>query len=585
MSTPNAGGPAAPSLGCHDPEVVEQAVHVAANAMFLARRDGRICWVNGAFERLFGYGAEEVLGQTPSLLKSGRQTTAFYRELWDTILSGQVWRGHLSNRRKSGAVFDVEQTITPVCDAQGHASHFFVVYEDITERLRSEREIERLAMYDSVTGLANRNRFLSRLGEALARSRRSGRPLTVMLLDLDHFKSVNDHLGHAGGDELLGQVGRCLAGTLRETDLVARLSGDEFAVLVEDLARPEQAIESAQRLIDTLGEPFKVLGATLKIGGSVGIAVSGSGEDTPESLLRNADIAMYQAKSGGRGRFQFFDNAMDLSARRRHATELALREALREDRLELVYQPQLNMRTGELVGAEALLRWRDDALGSVPTAELLALAEQNGLIFAINDWVLHRAIAEITELLRAAPGAPPVAINVSAGQFDRVGFASSVEALLASHALNPSALLLEITETVMLRPSLTVHDNLRTLSRMGVRIAIDDFGTGYSSLPALRDFQIDVIKLDLDHVRGIGRSRRDEHLLRGIIGLGRHLGLAMIAEGVETTAQRDFLLREGCDVGQGYLFERELPVSRLAEWIQRGLRQGIAPESAMSRRS
>lgn len=551
-----------------DPATVTQAVRVAANAMFIAGRDGRICWVNWAFTRLFGYSAEEALGNSPRILKSGRQSADYYRELWDTISAGRVWRGHLSNRRKGGAIFDVEQTITPVRDARGDISHYLAVYEDITERLRSEQRIERLAMFDSVTGLPNRNQFHARLTEALARSRRSGRALGVMLVDLDHFKNVNDTLGHAGGDELLGQIGRCMSGVLRDTDVVSRLSGDEFAVLIENLVRPEQALDSAQRLLDVLHLPFKVMGATLRTGASIGIAISGDSEDTPERLLRNADLAMYQAKTQGRGRFQFFDAAMDLAARRRHALEQALRQALREDTLELVYQPQVDMRTGDIVGAEALLRWNDPAGGRVPTAELIAIATQSGMILAVDDWVLRQATRQLAELRRQSPHMPPLAVNLSAAQLDRVGLAGALEDALRQNGLPAAALSIEISETLMLRPSLVVHENLRALTRMGVGIGIDDFGTGHSSLPALREFPLDSIKLDSTYVRGIGHSRRDEQLLRGMIGLAGHLDLRVLAEGIETREQRDFLLREGCTLGQGHLFERELSAGDFLELLR-----------------
>ena len=555
------------SIACHDSDLIEQAVHVAANAMFLADRSGRISWINSAFARLYGYAAHEVIGQTPRVLKSGHQSATFYRELWDTIRHGRIWRGHLCNRHKNGAVLDVDQTITPVCDDRGEVTHYFAVYEDITERLRSEQQLTQLAMFDSLTGLPNRNRFHARLHDAFARSRRSEHPLAVMLLDLDRFKNINDTLGHAGGDELLCQVGRGMASTLRDTDLVARLSGDEFAVILEDITLPDQAIDSAQRLLDMLSSPFKVHGATVQIGASIGIAVSGAPAETPEQLLGNADLAMYQAKSRGRMRFQFFDATMDLSARRRHEMRESLRQALREGSLTLAYQPQVDMRSGQMVGAEALLRWNHPQRGPIPAAEFIGIAEQDGMITVLNDWVLHTAIAQIATLHRTTPAMPPVAINISAGQFERVDLAATVQMLLERHGLPGAALHLEITETLMLRSSLAVHENLRLLTQMGVLLSVDDFGTGYSSLPALREYPIHAIKLDISYVRGIGKSARDERLLAGIIALAQKLELEVIAEGVETPAQRDFLLREGCTVAQGFLYQPALPAREVREWV------------------
>ena len=574
--------PAAATVGCHDPDLIEKAVHVAANAMFLADRSGRITWINSAFTRLYGYGANEILGQTPRVLKSGRQSDAFYRELWTTIRAGRIWRGHLCNRHKNGAVLDVDQTITPVCDDRGDVTHYFVVYEDITERLRSEQQLTQLAMYDSLTGLPNRNQFHARLTEAFARARRSENPIAVLLVDLDHFKNVNDTLGHAGGDELLCQVGRTMASTLRNTDLVARLSGDEFAVIIEGIAQPDQAIDSAQRLIDVLSNPFKVYGVAVQVGASIGIAISGNRDETPEGLLKNADLAMYQAKSRGRMRFQFFDAAMDQSARRRHEMRESMRHALRDGSLSLSYQPQVDMHSGKMVGAEALLRWNHPQHGAIPAAEFIGIAEQDGMIAVLNDWVLHTALAQIAALHSTVPTMPPVAVNISAGQFERVDLATTVASLLACHDLPGSALRLEITETLMLRSSLAVHENLRVLSQLGVLLSVDDFGTGYSSLPSLREFPIHAIKLDMGYVRNIGKSERDERLLAGMISLAQKLGLGVIAEGVESHAQRDFLLREGCTVAQGHLYARAIPAEHLPAWILENCQAHPSKSSAAS---
>lgn len=544
------------------------AMDTAANPMFLADRNGCIQWANPAFEQLYGYPLAEIRGKTPRILKSGRQSTDFYQDLWRTIASGQVWRGQLTNRKRSGELLDVEQTVTPLRLDGGPITHFLAVYEDISHRLRTEQSFARLALFDSLTGLANRVSFQRRTAEALSRARRNDKPIAVMMVDLDYFKNVNDTLGHAAGDSLLIQVAQRMPPCLRDSDTVARLSGDEFAVLIDDLARPEQAVASAQRLLDALHEPFEVQGHSLRIGASIGIALSSSTDDGPEGLLHHADLAMYQAKTSGRGRYQFFDAAMDAAARRRYTTELALRTALREDALEIVYQPQVDLSSGAIVGAEALLRWTDPVHGVIGPDEFVNLAEQTGLIFALNDWVLRRVLSELSAWRASGVTTVPVVINVSAGHFDKVGMADSIKALLQEYCLPASAIRIEITETVMLQPSTTVHDNLRGLWGQGIAIGVDDFGTGFSSLPALRQFPIDYLKLDLSYVGGIGQPGRDEQLLRAIIGLGRTMGIQVIAEGVETEQQARFLRAEGCPLAQGFLYSPGVPGAAFLELLR-----------------
>lgn len=523
-------------------------------------------------------------GQTPRILKSGRHTVQFYRTLWDTIADGRVWRGHLCNRHQSGELLDVDQTITPIRDEHDGISHYFVVYVDRSGRLHNENALAQPVLVDSLTGLPNRDHFQARLGEALARSRRSGKAVGVLLLNLDQFKSVNDRYGQGSGDDLLGQVGRRLTSTLRDTDLVARLSGDAFAMLIEDMTSQEQAIDSSQRLLELLTAPFNVRGALAQLTASIGIAISGASASTPERLLHHADVAMLGAKArGGSSCFQFHDMATDIAARQRHGTRAALRTALRSNHLSLMYQPQVDLRSGRAVGAEALLRWKDPVRGWVPPAEFIALAEEDGMLLALNDWVLYNATAQMASLRVRIPEMVPVAVNLSASQFDRVELTSMVEGLLAMHGLPGSALRLEITETAMLRASRVVHDNLLSLASMGVQVSVDDFGTGYSSLPSLREFPLNAIKVDVSYVGGIGRSRRDEQLISAIICLAQKLGLDVIAEGVETAEQRDFLLAEGCTVAQGHFYAGALPIDDFVAWMRRGDGAERAPEQIAHR--
>ncbi len=552
------------------------AMNQAANAMFIADRMGRICWINAAFSALYGYELGDICGETPRKLKSGRQTAEFYVDLWRAISSGEVWRGQLSNRKKDGEVVDVEQTITPLRREDGRVTHYLAVYEDITHRLRTERTMARLVMFDSLTGLPNRSNFRQRLAEALTRAQRTDKPVAVMMLDLDHFKKINDTVGHAGGDQLLVQIGTRMQSIVRASDTVARLSGDEFAVIAEDLDRPDKALESAQRILETVQEPIELQGHAVRVSASIGIALSGAASDSPEQLLHKADLAMYQAKAAGRGRVQFFDATMDAAARYRYEIERALRSALRDDVLTMVYQPQVFMDTGRIVGAEALVRWNDRERGPVAPDEFVQLAEQTGLIFALNDWVLRRVIREIATMQSRWKHPVPVAINLSAGHFENHGLAQQIASMLKDAGVPASLVRLEITETVMLRSNDTVNANLRELAALGISIGIDDFGTGYSSLPSLREFPIDYIKLDRSFVSGIQRSTREELLLNAIISLATAMRLDVIAEGVETAEQADFLLAAQCPLGQGFRFSPGVPMSAFLELLEAG---SIAPRT------
>lgn len=551
-------------------ELHASAMEGAANPMFLAERSGAIRWVNHAFELLYGYTLEEIKGKTPRVLKSGRQTSDFYQELWRTISAGSVWRGQLTNRKRGGELFDVEQTITPLRVGSSRVTHFLAVYEDITQRLRSEQSVVHMAMHDSLTGLPNRGQFLRRAEIAFSRARRIGKSYGVIMIDLDHFKAVNDTLGHSAGDDLLIQVASRLQATVRDTDVVARLSGDEFSVLIEDLSRPDQVVELAQRLLQVIRKPFDILGRPIEIGASMGIAVSSATDVTPAQLLKNADLAMYKAKGAGRGQFQFFDSSMDAAARLRYSTETALREALRDDKLYLVFQPQVDLDDGRIIGAEALLRWTDEKRGPVPPHEFVTLAEQTGMIFALNDWVVRHALKQISAWINQGVNLVPISVNISAGQFVHAGYADPVIAMLKQYDVPPNLLKFEITESMILYPGSAVNDNLISLSQAGIRIGIDDFGTGFSSLSSLRDFAIDHLKLDISFVRGIGHSEREERLLRAIVGLAHNMGLHLVAEGVERPDQVRFLLGENCKNAQGFLYSEGVLPEEFAKLLAGG---------------
>jgi diguanylate cyclase (GGDEF)-like protein/PAS domain S-box-containing protein len=545
------------------------ALEAASTSVFITDADGNILWVNQAFSRLTGYSREEAVGRRPSLLKSGHQSEDWYRNFWRVIRSGQVWRGRNTNRRRDGSLFDVEQTVTPVVDPAGRITHFISIHEDITERLRAEQEIRRLALSDAITGLPNRVAFQQRVEQALHRSRRNRKPLAVLLLDLDHFKNVNDTLGHAAGDNLLAQVAKRIDGELRESDLAARLGGDEFAVLLEELDSPMRAGEAAQRLLVAIAAPYDVTGHSAHVSASIGIAVNGASTESAEGLLKNADLAMYAAKAAGRNRFHYFDADLDADARRRFATEAALREALSGDGLELVYQPLYRLQDFSLTGVEALLRWHHPRHGDIPPAEIVRLAEHSGLMQPLNEWVLDQALRQAGEWKKQGSQPFRLAVNVSAGQFAHGGLVPRIEALLLEHHLRGEDLELEITETLIMPGNLAVQGNVQRLRQLGIRLAVDDFGTGYSSLLSLRDYPVSRLKIDASFVHGIGRKGKDEQIIRALIGLAQHLDLQVVAEGVETGQQEEFLRREGCGELQGFRYARPMSADAIGALLSR----------------
>jgi diguanylate cyclase (GGDEF)-like protein len=433
---------------------------------------------------------------------------------------------------------------------------FVTTYIDVTERRRNEARIEHMAHHDALTELPNRVLFHKRLGEELARIARGGN-LAVLCLDLDHFKNVNDTLGHPVGDVLLKMVAERLSNCLRDTDVVARFGGDEFAVIMPIIDGDRDAEGLARKLIDVLGSPYEIQGQEIIVGASIGIAIAPRDGDATEGMLRNADIALYRAKVDGRGRFSFFEPEMDRRIQARRTLELELRKALSNGEFELYYQPVVNLRSGDVSGFEALLRWHNPERGMVSPAEFIPLAEETGLIIPLGEWVLRKACAEAITW----PLPIKVAVNLSPVQFKSRNLVQAVLTALAYSRLPPERLELEITETVLLGDTDANLATLHQLRKLGVHISMDDFGTGYSSLSYLRSFPFDKIKIDQSFVRELTERPDCMAIVRAVAGLGTSLGITTTAEGVETQEQFDRLCAEGCTEMQGYLFSPPRPAS------------------------
>jgi diguanylate cyclase (GGDEF)-like protein len=441
-----------------------------------------------------------------------------------------------------------------------------VLYTDISELKRRDRELQHLAHHDVLTGLPNRELFHQRVGQALASARSAGSTVAIMCLDLDYFKNINDTLGHAAGDHLLRCVADRLRSCFRGNDTVARLGGDEFAVVLGNLSKPDVAATLAAQLIGVVGQPVDYNGQQITTGLSIGIALS-SGEDTDgETILKNADLALYRAKADGRGMFRFFEAEMDARAQARRALEIALRQAVSRNELELYYQPQVDIYTDEIAAFEALVRWRHPERGMISPEDFIPLAEETGIIHRLGEWVLRRACIDATQW----PDSVRISVNVSPAQFRNHDLTQMVADVLRDTTFPPHRLELEITESILLKD---VEANLKTLhdlKQLGIRIAMDDFGTGYSSLGNLRSFPFDKIKIDRSFVSDLEQNADSAAIVHAILGLGHSLGIATCAEGVETKAQLTYLRREGCSEVQGYYFSKPKPLAETAAMLARG---------------
>ncbi|MDP1707729.1 MAG: EAL domain-containing protein [Gammaproteobacteria bacterium] len=549
----------------------EQELRIAAIAfeteegILIADQHKRIIRVNHAFSRLTGYSAEEAIGQTPAMLRSGRQDAEFYRSMWEAIARDKYWQGEIWSRRKDGEIFPGRVTITAVTDAGGQVTHYVAVYADITLQKESEQKIHQLAFYDPLTKLPNRSLLRDRLRQALAHSIRNKTRGAVLFIDLDNFKTLNDTQGHNIGDLLLIEVAKRLQDCVRSDDTVARLGGDEFVVILGDLSPDaQQAVAQAkavgEKALASINQPFNLQGLEHHGSSSIGISLFHGNEVRRNDLLKQADSAMYQAKSAGRNTLRFFDPAMQAALEARSVMEADLRQALALQQLKLYYQIQVNEQ-GVVVGAEALLRWQHPERGLVAPMEFIPLAEDTGLIVPIGRWVLQTACAQL-KMWQADPLTChlQLAVNVSARQFRQPDFVDQVLEALKETGVDPLKLGLELTESLVLHDIADSIDKMQALRIAGVGFSLDDFGTGQSSLSYLKRLPLDQIKIDRSFVFDIATDPSDAVIVQTIIGMANNLGLEVIAEGVETEQQRDFLGRNGCHLYQGYLFSRPVPI-------------------------
>lgn len=521
--------------------------------------EARILSVNRAFTEISGYSAEEIAGRNPRLLQSGWQTAQFYEQLWAGLARDGSWQGEIWDRRKDGSLYAQWSSITAVKDETGAVKNYVAIVNEITEQKAAAERIRHLAYYDTLTELPNRALLFDRLNHALDSARRAGTRIALLFIDLDRFKSVNDSFGHEEGDRFLRETARRIRSVMRASDTVARLGGDEFTVLVEGVAAPEDAAQVAEKVLAALAAPYKIQDTEFFTGASIGIAVTPDDGSELELLLRNADSAMYRVKESGRNGYQFYRPEMNEKALERLRIESRLRRAEEERALKLNFQPQIRISDGELVGWEALLRWNPEGIGPVPPSVFIPMAEENGFISAIGDWVLREALS-----VRRTTLTGTMAVNLSAKQFASRNLVAAITRMLEETGLEGSSLELEITESAVMRDVEFSVGLLRSLKALGIGIAIDDFGTGYSSLSYLKRFPIDKLKIDRSFVADLPGDAEDAAIARTIVGLARGLGMRTIAEGVETEAQLAFLREIGCDEYQGYFGSRPLPLDAAA---------------------
>ncbi|MDP3512909.1 MAG: EAL domain-containing protein [Sulfuritalea sp.] len=549
---------------------MQQELRIAATAfeslhgIIVTDANGIILRVNQAFTELTGYSPEEVVGHTPAMLKSGRHDAEFYAGMWRQLKATGAWFGEIWDRRKNGEVFPKWQTISAVRGLDGQISHYVAAFSDISESKAAEDEIRNLAFFDPLTRLPNRRLLLDRLQHALATSARNRRRGVLLFIDLDNFKHLNDSLGHDKGDLLLQQVAARLSECVREGDTVARLGGDEFVLMLEDLS--ESAAEAAtqaeivgEKIVEALNRPYLLGAREYHCTPSIGLTLYSGHDASIDELLQQADLAMYRAKAAGRNTLRFFEPDMQVAVTARSTLEADLRKGLQERQFMLFYQPQVGGQ-GQLTGVEALVRWNHPQHGMIAPNEFIPLAEETGLILPLGQWVLETACAHLAAWRHDPARAHlTMAVNVSARQFRHQGFVDQVLAILVQSGANPDRLKLELTESLFLDDVEDTIVKMTALKDAGVRFSLDDFGTGYSSLSYLKRLPLDQLKIDRSFIRDVLSDANDAAIARTIVTLAHSMGLTVIAEGVETEAQREFLTSNNCHAFQGFLFGKAVP--------------------------
>lgn len=555
----------------------EERLHLAASVfthasegILIADADAKILDVNEAFTRITGYGRDEVLGKNPSLLNSGRQTHEFYTHMWAELLEKGRWSGEIWNRAKNGRIYAEMLTINAVPDKEGKTKQYVALFSDITSVKEQEQQLQRITYFDLVTGLPNRALLADRMRQAMAQAHRSGRHLAIACLDLDNFRAINDSHGHAVGNDLLLELTHRMCRVLREGDTLARLGGDEFVAVLPDVSSTDESERLVGQLLQAATGGVEVGALALHVSASIGMTLFPQAEDVDaDQLLRQADQAMYHAKLAGKGRLHVFDFAEDRTLRGHHKDLKRIGEAIAAKEFVLHFQPKVNMRTGQLLGAEALVRWNHPDEGLLPPAQFLPVIAGSPLVVELGEWVIFHALNQVEDWRRAGLNVP-VSVNVDAYHLQHPDFVSRLKWILAEHpGVPPSWLELELLESSAMEDVAQVSHTIRACSQLGVRFALDDFGTGYSSLSYLKRLPVHVLKIDQTFVHDMLDDPEDLTILEGVLGLSKAFRHQAVAEGVETIEHGLLLLRMGCELGQGYGIARPMPAEDMAGWVAR----------------
>ena len=554
----------------HSEEKLNLAAKVFESTMegiVITNSAGDIVSTNPAFTNITGYSAAEALGKNPRIRQSGRHDRSFYQAMWASILKTGSWCGEIWNRRKSGETYPEWLSINTVKDEAGNTINYIAIFTDISQIKRSEGKLSHLAHHDPLTELPNRLLLDARLKHAIQRAHRESSSLAILFLDLDRFKTVNDGLGHPIGDVLLKSVAALLGACVRNEDTVARLGGDEFVIVLEGAGDAGHISEMAKKILFALNKPYDLDGQTVYVSASIGISTYPADGYDGTTLLKNADAAMYLAKEEGRNTFRFYSTELTRTAHDRLNLESELRRAIEKQEFLLHFQPQVDISSGAIIGAEALIRWEHPTFGIISPLRFIPLAEETGLILPLGEWVLNAACEQLSAWLES--GLPPItlAVNLSARQFQHRDLVKQLRAVLDATGLPPRLLELEITEGAIMKQGQEAVATLQAVKDLGLKLAIDDFGTGYSSLAYLRRFPIDTLKIDQSFMRDIPGDTGAKQIAITIIAMAHNLHMQVLAEGVETAAQLAFLQRNGCNTYQGYLYSRPVTAESFASML------------------